>query len=200
MNTIVENPDAGTLSALGDALEAAAGSIGTARTRATTSISSAARKVGSVIGSGAYHSAYGVSYGVVFSAVFMKEFLPQHSAIRRGLALHGDLAEDRGELVQHRQQAPGPRRPAGHRGVTGHAGIEHPQIEADRRRPRRRAGSGAGQGHTPAYHVCGGPSPPSARAVAALWPLYGSSVAALWPRPAGALPITTAPGYDETPR
>jgi hypothetical protein len=71
-------------SALGDALDAAAQSVGDARADATASAKAAALKVQSGVGVGAYYTAYGVSYGVVFSGVFLKELLPAKNAIRRG--------------------------------------------------------------------------------------------------------------------
>jgi hypothetical protein len=72
------------ISVLGEALEAAAGSVHDARADATASAKIAAAKVQSGIGKGAYYTAYGVSYGVVFSGVFLKELLPADSSIRRG--------------------------------------------------------------------------------------------------------------------
>jgi hypothetical protein len=72
------------ISVLGEALEAAAGSVHDARTDATASAKVAAAKVQSGISKGAYYSAYGVSYGAVFGGVFLKELLPADSALRRG--------------------------------------------------------------------------------------------------------------------
>jgi hypothetical protein len=72
------------IAVLGEALEAAAGSVHDARADATASAKIAAAKVQSGISKGAYYTAYGVSYGVVFSGVFLKELLPADSSIRRG--------------------------------------------------------------------------------------------------------------------
>ena len=82
------------LAALGDALEAASGTIGSVRTSVTGSVRSAAGKVGSVVSAGAYHGAYGASYGIVFTAVFLKEFLPVGSTVRRGLEEGAEAAFD----------------------------------------------------------------------------------------------------------
>lgn len=75
---------ADALSALGEALESAADSVGHARADATESAKLAARKVQFGVGAGAYFAAYGVSYGLVFTGVFLKELLPASNPIRRG--------------------------------------------------------------------------------------------------------------------
>lgn len=82
------------LSALGDALEAAAGSISEARSNASVTARAAARRVKSGIGSGAYYTAYGLSYGVVFTGVFLKELLPAENALRRGFEEGAEAAID----------------------------------------------------------------------------------------------------------
>jgi hypothetical protein len=79
-----DDPKSNPLSVLGEALDAAAESIGDARADATESAKIAARKVQSGVGTGAYYTAYGVSYGLVFSGVFLKELLPANNVIRRG--------------------------------------------------------------------------------------------------------------------
>jgi hypothetical protein len=72
------------LSALGDALDAAAESIGHARADATESAKLAAARVQVGVSSSAYYAAYGLSYGLVFGGVFIKELLPANNPIRRG--------------------------------------------------------------------------------------------------------------------
>jgi len=83
-----ESSDANPLAALGEALEAAAESIGgaqsDARAHATESAKAAAIKVQSGVGTGAYYAAYGISYSLVFSGVFIRELLPVNNPIRRG--------------------------------------------------------------------------------------------------------------------
>jgi hypothetical protein len=79
-----EESKSNPLSVLGEALDAAAQSIGDARTDATASAKLAALKVRSGASVGAYYSAYGVSYGLVFSGVFLKELLPANNVFRRG--------------------------------------------------------------------------------------------------------------------
>lgn len=95
MNAITETSEASSLTALGEALESAAESIrATTGTGVVRRTRNAARKVGSLVSSGAYHTAYGCSYGVVFSGVFLKEFLPESSAVRRGLEQGSQAAID----------------------------------------------------------------------------------------------------------
>lgn len=89
-----ETHDESELSALGDALEAAAGSISEARSNASVTARAAARRVKSGIGSGAYYTAYGLSYGVVFTGVFLKELLPAENALRRGFEEGAEAAID----------------------------------------------------------------------------------------------------------
>lgn len=92
--TETQEYEGNALAALGDALEAASGTIGSVRTSVTGSVRSAAGKVGSVVSAGAYHGAYGASYGIVFTAVFLKEFLPVGSTVRRGLEEGAEAAFD----------------------------------------------------------------------------------------------------------
>jgi hypothetical protein len=95
MNAIAETSEASSLTALGEALESAAGSIrATTGTGVVRRTRNAAGKVGSLVSSGAYHAAYGASYGVVFGGVFLKEFLPESSAVRRGLEQGSQAAID----------------------------------------------------------------------------------------------------------
>ncbi len=79
-----EESTSNPLSVLGEALDAAAESIGDARADATVSARRAARKVQSGVSTGAYYTGYGVSYGLVFSGVFLKELLPPTNPLRRG--------------------------------------------------------------------------------------------------------------------
>jgi hypothetical protein len=79
-----ETSGSNALSALGEALEAAAESVDHARADATASAKLAAHRVQFGVSTGAYYTAYGVSYGLVFSGVFLKELLPVSSPIRRG--------------------------------------------------------------------------------------------------------------------
>jgi hypothetical protein len=94
MTSIAESHDENALSALGEAFETAAGSLGSARANATEHAKIAAAKVQSTVSAGAYHGAYGLSYGVVFTAVFLKEFLPRNSAVRRGFEEGAEAAFD----------------------------------------------------------------------------------------------------------
>lgn len=86
--------DESSVTALGEAIEAAAGTIGAARVNASRSAKIAAGKVQSGISTGSYSAAYGLSFGVVFTAVFLKEFLPEGSAVRRGLEDGAEAAFD----------------------------------------------------------------------------------------------------------
>jgi hypothetical protein len=95
MSTITaEKQENSVLASLGDALEAAAESIGDARSSASEQAEIAARKVKSGVSAGAYHAAYGLSFGVVFGAVFLKELLPESSALRRGFEEGAEAAID----------------------------------------------------------------------------------------------------------
>lgn len=89
-----EAPESNPLSVLGDALEAAAQSIGDARADASESAKAAAQKVKSGVSAGAYNAAYGLSFGVVFGAVFLKELLPEDNALRRGFEDGAEAAID----------------------------------------------------------------------------------------------------------
>jgi hypothetical protein len=84
VNASSESAESNPLSALGEALEAAAESVGNARAEATENAKLAAAKVQSGVSSGAYYAAYGISYGLIFSGVFVKELLPPNNPIRRG--------------------------------------------------------------------------------------------------------------------
>ena len=83
--TASADSESNPFSVLGDALEAAAQSMGDARVDATASAKVAAAKVQSGVTAGAYYTGYGVSYGVVFTGVFLKELLPVDNAFRRGI-------------------------------------------------------------------------------------------------------------------
>ena len=77
-------PTSNALSALGEALDAAALSVSHARQDATESAKLAAAKVQSGVSVGSYYTAYGISYSLVFTGVFIKELLPVGNPIRRG--------------------------------------------------------------------------------------------------------------------
>jgi hypothetical protein len=81
---VSETSESNPLSELGEALEAAAESIGNARAEASADAKAAAAKVQTGVTTGAYYTAYGISYGLVFSGVFLKELLPAGNVIRRG--------------------------------------------------------------------------------------------------------------------
>ena len=72
------------LSKIGEAIDAASGSIGNVTSNATVSAKVAARKVKDTASSGAYNAAYGLAFGAVFSAVFLVELLPENNVFRRG--------------------------------------------------------------------------------------------------------------------
>ena len=110
------------LSALGDALDAAAESVGHARADATASAKLAAAKVQSGVSVGAYYTAYGLSYGVVFSGVFLKELLPTSNSFRRGLEDGAEAAID----------AAATRRAALERGEQEHPALNEHAVHVDR--------------------------------------------------------------------
>ena len=105
-------------SALGDALDAAAQSVGDARADATASAKVAAAKVQSGVSTGAYYAAYGLSYGLVFSGVFIKELLPAGNPVRRGFEDGATAAFDAAthttpaEFLDEEGEVEAPSRPA----------------------------------------------------------------------------------------
>ena len=83
-NVYSDASQSNAFSALGEALESAADSIGHARADATEHAKLAARRVHVGVNQGAYYTAYGISYSLVFAGVFLKELLPVSNPIRRG--------------------------------------------------------------------------------------------------------------------
>jgi hypothetical protein len=127
MSTIAtQEREHGVLAGLGDAFEAAAESIGDARSSASEQAQIAARRVKSGVSSGAYHAAYGLSFGVVFGAVFLKELLPENNALRRGFEEGAEAAFD--AVAARRSQA-----------TVGEADAEETEEVAPRSKPASRA-------------------------------------------------------------
>lgn len=84
MTAQTETVSSDPLSAIGEALESAAGSINEASSSAAQSAKAAAQSVKGAAHAGTYNLAYGLSYGIVFGAVFLVELLPDENVLRRG--------------------------------------------------------------------------------------------------------------------